>query len=461
MQQHAIEALWRVNLNLSRADEEDYVDRFVEEEEREARARDPTYIASGPAFKNHQRRLRRLARLALYEETERLRKEELTTEQLHQRKEQLCSPTKLVQLLRERAKTISQSPTQDTVDFLDENDEVEIELDIADELGLTTLDNEDRGIEMRDNGTEEQQQQQQQHHPTEQQQHLTDAPIAPIPHWNTEGGDTPVGHWTVHTDPKVFGNTSTTGYDEMLNMFFAYMLEERTSPGTAQQCKLCEDDHTVSAEDKLRTWSNLSHLTRHQNGAFHSRLGHWERAARMRQASDGVFKCPYGGCSKSYQKYTVLKDHLYSQRRAKGEPDLIHREGMVADGWLDGDFSAGKHDEHQRRRRKISDQKVSERRIGTLTLKEPDVLAEARPAKCARTGEPVPGVVVGPAKMPTFEGYSGVVWGAVDHSATAGAGLKTQDTLAATRAWEQFTKGKQAEGHYTGVSFGPNKSPYE
>lgn len=393
------------------------------EEEKEA----TSVATNGAEFKNRRRRLRRLARLALYEETEELRKHELTTDMLQKRKQQLRQPAALISILRQRAKKLAHSTAQDVRDFLAEPDQVESDLcDLDEELGTVSRNGHDQEASMtgRSGGN------------------LVDEPMAPMAEESEESV-----HMTVNADPEVYGEVEQMGYSDMVKVFIDYMLESRSSPTDSVQCDLSLEDDTISEEAKAKLYKPFK-LTKHRNSNVNSKYKRFEQQMHQRRAlsSIGKYECPYGDCSSVHSTFESFGRHLRRQKNRTCGPDETHLAGMAAEGWMDTDFCSDQHDPAYKRA-KTEGYKRAQDFVDRPKLKE---LEQPRSAK-SRTGDILNDVVLGPASaLNVLWESSDVVFGS---SAIPSSGWANDSRIELSELFAQRMKDQEQKKFYTGVVY--------
>ncbi|KAK5116858.1 hypothetical protein LTR85_009118 [Meristemomyces frigidus] len=107
-------------------------------------------------------------------------------------------------------------------------------------------------------------------------------------------------------------------------------------------CPLCQDDETVSDQQRTKEHKLKAHLDSHLNGNFHHPVSKWKRKADYEYKDEnGRFACPYceGAGLPDIPAYKRLQDLIvHIMESSQLSTGRKHDELKAADGWYDDDF---------------------------------------------------------------------------------------------------------------------------
>lgn len=157
--------------------------------------------------------------------------------------------------------------------------------------------------------------------------------------------------------------------------FMVYLLEAKTTVGVLTKCDMCEEDESVSEQDKARLWASPK-IGLHQRSSYHNGLSRWTRLANLRAEREGTFRCPFPDCVKTYKHFVALLKH--ARKDLKKTVMTPHRAAVLEAGFDDPDFCTASHteshmktrDAYEARRFHIAKRKEVEDLPSTRTRKQ-------------------------------------------------------------------------------------------
>ncbi|KAF7931899.1 uncharacterized protein EAE98_004635 [Botrytis deweyae] len=387
--------LHRICYNLSREDEEKFVNTFIQYDERYIQA--TTSAERKNASRCARLRARHALRAHMRAEYEKLH----SMDEYAARVKALTNSGKLFEEVLARAKLLAAGDEDEDAPEDDEDN-----VDLSDDLGIDFGD--EAGDESLSLGNAE----------------------------DGEQDDVMISEIFVDGKKSSESNVSdNVTYEFFVRAFLEKLMEEdpvtlRPTLGTAARkipdskgytCGLCEQDKTTSVEEKEKLWESLSRLERHQVSGFHNGNKRFSRRMKMLNPRETDFKCPYPSCPKgehtTYRTLQDLKLHIIRDARALGRSQ--HQMSIRADHWLEDDFSTGAETgkNHYRKRKydefrkddefeeSLSVSKVVKEADGTVSL-----LAGPNPVPCETSRSPLLlyGLNPVPCEMSLLKGEDGM-----------------------------------------------------
>lgn len=309
------ERLFRINIKMSKQQQEDFISRYVDEN---------LQLGSEVNMRAERQRLRRLARLAIRKAAVDYHRQTFTRDEFAERAEALGDPTAFNRNLSERVRPLLEeirkraATGQPELDLDEEDDGGEDDAqDVGEQTGLFFGD---EGDDYNDSDLSETDMS-----PPEQES-------SSVLVENSSGA---VRHFVVDTDRgDDLDKISQLPYAVTVYQFFSMMLEKALLPGEPRQCDECLADPTVSAEEKQRLWRSASALQNHLKTQFHSLKKKFQRHLTIERESADTKKwqCPLASCEEAFNSMDGVMQHLHALLEAKDQEDPHHEE-MVKAGW--------------------------------------------------------------------------------------------------------------------------------